>query len=163
MFLDISQLAMKDIAIKHIDDFTPGLIRELCRLEIENLGKEASVNQWVIPVLIRYGLVTVAEKQPEKEIAGVCQVLRSYKDLSSAFIHSFYVRPHLRGKNIGEKLLRGVLKRIESDGFKSVWLTVDSANTAAVSLYESAGFRRTSVLRDEYGEGVDRVLYTLKL
>lgn len=154
---------MKDIAIRHVDNFTPGLIRELCRLEIESLGEEASVNQWVLPVIIRYGLLTIAEIKPGKEIAGVCQVLRSYKDPSKAFIHSFYIRPHLRGRDIGRKLLGEVLKKIRSDKFLGIRLTVDPENDAAVSLYESAGFRRSSVLKDEYGKGADRVLYTLEL
>lgn len=153
---------MEDITIRHIDNFTPGLIRELCRLEIENLGEEASINQWVIPVIIRYGLLTIAEKLPEKEIAGVCQVLRSYKNPATAFIHSFYIRPRLRRKNIGRKLLGEILKKVRSEKFDIICLTVDSKNTAAVSLYESAGFKPSSVLKDEYGKGVDRVLYTLE-
>ena len=33
----------------------------------------------------------------------------------------------------------------------------------AVALYRSAGFKGSSFLKDEYGEGVDRVLYTLEL
>jgi ribosomal protein S18 acetylase RimI-like enzyme len=154
---------MEDITIRHIVDFSPGLVRDLCKLEIENLGEEASVNQWVIPVLIRHGLVTIAEKQPDREIAGVCQVIRSYREPSQAFIHSFYIRPHLRGRHIGRMLLEEVLEKIRSDDFKRIRLTVDPENTAAVALYDSAGFKRSSVLRDEYGEGVDRVLYTLEL
>jgi len=154
---------MEDITTRHIVDFDSGIIRDLCRLEIENLGKEASVNQWVLPVLIRYGLVTIAETRPEKEIAGVCQVVRCYRDPSEAFIHSFYVRPHLRGRQIGSRLLAEVVEKIRSDGFKKIQLTVDSNNAHAVSLYVSAGFKKSSVLEDEYGEGVDRVLFTLKL
>lgn len=161
--LETGRPIMEDIAIKHIDNFNPELIRDLCKLEIENLGEEASLNQWVIPVLIRYGLITIAEKHPNREIAGVCQVLRSYRDLSGAFIHSIYIRPHLRGRRIGKMLLEGVMKRIKSDDFKIVQLTVDPENTPAVALYDSMGFKRSSVLRDEYGEGVDRVLYTLEL
>jgi ribosomal protein S18 acetylase RimI-like enzyme len=154
---------MEKITTRHIDSFDPDLIRELCRLEIENLGEEASVNQWIIPVLIRYGLVTIAEKLPEKQIAGVCQVIRSYGDATSAFIHSFYVRPHLRGMNIGKTLLAAVLDKVGSDGFKKIHLTVDAENEPAVLLYKSAGFKKTSVLKDEYGEGAHRDLYTLEL
>jgi ribosomal protein S18 acetylase RimI-like enzyme len=154
---------MEGITTRHIDSFDPGLIRDLCRLEIENLGEEASINHWVIPVLIRYGLVTIAEKLPEKQIAGVCQVIRSYGEATSAFIHSFYVRPHLRGMNIGKILLSAVLDKVGSDGFDKIQLTVDAKNEPAVSLYRSAGFRKTSVLKDEYGEGVHRDLYTLEL
>lgn len=156
-------LIMEGITIKHIDDFDPDLISELCRLEIENLGEEASVNQWVIPVLIRYGLVTIAEKMPEGEIAGVCQVIRSYRDASAAFIHSFYVRPRLRGRHIGRMILSSVLEKAAGDGFRKIDLTVDPENRPAVSLYRSAGFRMSSLLRDEYGKGVHRDLYTLKL
>ena len=154
---------MERITTRHIYEFDPELIRDLCKLEIENLGKEASVNQWVIPVLIRYGLVTIAEKVPEMEIAGVCQVIRSYRDPCAAFIHSFYIRPRLRGRHIGSMLLAKVLEKVRSDGFDSIYLTVDEENLPAVSLYKSAGFRRKSVLNDEYGEGVHRVLYALEL
>ena len=156
-------LIMKGITTRHIDSFDSGLIRDLCRLEKENLGEEASVNQWVIPVLIRYGLITIAEKLPEKQIAGVCQVIRSYREASAAFIHSFYVRPHLRGMNIGRTLLSAVLEKVSSDGFGRIQLTVDAENEPAVSLYRSAGFRKKKVLKDEYGEGVHRDLYTLEL
>ena len=161
--LETGQLLMKDIIIRHIVDFSPELVRDLCQLEIENLGEEASVNQWVIPVIIRYGLVTIAEKHPEGEIAGVCQVFRSYRKPSRAFIHSFYIRPHLRGRHIGKILLEEVLKRIRSDDFEIIQLTVDPENIAAVTLYDSVGFKRSSLLKNEYGEGVDRVLYTLRL
>ncbi len=154
---------MEGITTRHIDSFDPGLIRDLCRLEIENLGEEASLNQWMIPVLIRYGLVIIAEKLPEGKIAGICQVIRSYGEEASAFIHSFYIRPHLRGKKIGRTLLSAVLDKVGSDGFKRIQLTVDAENKPAVSLYRSAGFRKTSVLKDEYGEGVHRDLYALEL
>ena len=154
---------MGDIAIRHIDGFDSRLIRDLCRLEIENLGKEASVNQWVIPVLIRYGLVTIAERLPEKEIAGVCQVLRSYRDPAAAFIHSFYIQPHFRRRHIGRMLLAEVLKKVRSDDLKRIYLTVDQQNLPAIALYVSAGFKGSSVLKDEYGKGVDRVLYALEL
>jgi ribosomal protein S18 acetylase RimI-like enzyme len=154
---------MEGITIRQIDDFDPDLIRELCRLEIESLGEEASLNQWMIPVLIKYGLVAIAEKMPQKEIAGVCQVIRSYRDASAAFIHSFYVRPRLRGRRIGRILLSSVLEKAAGDGFKKIFLTVDPENKPAVSLYRSAGFRRTSFLKDEYGKGVHRDLYALEL
>jgi ribosomal protein S18 acetylase RimI-like enzyme len=154
---------MEGITTRHINSFDPGLIRDLCRLEIENLGEEASINQWVIPVLIRYGLVTIAEKLPENKIAGVCQVMRSYNQASSAFIHSFYVRLHLRRMHIGKTLLSAVLDKVSLDGFNKIQLTVDPENEPALSLYKSAGFRKVSVLKDEYGEGVHRDLYALEL
>lgn len=154
---------MEDILIRHINEFSPRLIRELCRLEIENLGEEASLNQWVLPVLVRYGLVTLAEIGSEHEIAGICQTIRSYRAPSNAFIHSIYVRPHHRGKHIGSLLLEKVIDRLKQDDLRRVQLTVDPGNKAAVSMYTSAGFKRSAGLRDEYGEGIHRDLYSLEL
>jgi ribosomal protein S18 acetylase RimI-like enzyme len=154
---------MENIVIKHIEDFNTDFIEELCRLEIENLGKEASVNQWVLPVLIRYGLVSIAEKMPQGETAGVCQVLRSYRDPGLAFIHSFYVRPHLRGRKIGRFLLDGVLKKLILDNIEKVELTVDPGNSPAASLYTSIGFKKIDRRMDEYGRSINRDLYRMVL
>jgi ribosomal protein S18 acetylase RimI-like enzyme len=65
--------------------------------------------------------------------------------------------------HIGKTLLSAVLDKVGLDGYKKIQLTVDAENKAAVSLYMSAGFRKTSVLKDEYGEGVHRDLYALEL
>lgn len=154
---------MERITIKRIEDFDFELIRTLCELEIENLGDEASVNQWVIPVLIRYGMVYIAEKLPGNEIAGVCQVIRSYNDPSDAFIHSFYIRPGFRGRKIGKLLLKGVINKLRSDDVKKVHLTVDSKNISAVALYSFFGFERSGIRKDEYGRGINRDLYMLTL
>jgi ribosomal protein S18 acetylase RimI-like enzyme len=154
---------MEDIIIKHIEDFNTDFIEELCRLEIENLGKEASVNQWVLPVLIRYGLVSIAEKLPHGETAGVCQVLRGYRNPSLAFIYSFYIRPHLRGRRIGRLLLEGVLKKLITENIEKVELTVDPDNIPAASLYTSTGFKRIVTRKDEYGKSVNRDLYRMIL
>jgi ribosomal protein S18 acetylase RimI-like enzyme len=154
---------MDMITIKHIEDFDLKLINTLCELEIENLGNEAAINQWVIPVLIRYGMVSIAEKLPGQEIAGVCQVLRNYSDPSDAFIHSFYIRPGFRGRKIGRLLLEGVINKLKSDDLKKVHLTADPENIFAVTLYSSVGFKKSGVRKDEYGKGIDRDLYVLAL
>lgn len=156
-------MEMGMITIKHIEDFDLKLINTLCELEIENLGNEAAINQWVIPVLIRYGLVSIAEKLPEQEIAGVCQVLRNYGDPSGAFIHSFYIRPGSRDRKIGKLLLKGVINKLKSDDLKKVHLTADPENIPAAALYSSVGFKRAGVRKDEYGKGIDRDLYVLAL
>jgi len=154
---------MDMIAIKYIQDFDSELINTLCELEIENFGKQASINQWVIPVLMRYGMVAIAERMPGQEIIGVCQTIRSYSDPSDAFIHSFYIRPEHRGKKIGRLLLECVVNKLRSDELKRVCLTVDPENIPAVALYSSFGFKRSGIRKDEYGKGVDRDFYILDL
>ncbi len=59
-------------------------------MEVENLGKEAAINQWVLPVIIRYGKLFIAVNNKDNLI-GVCEIIRSYMIPSTAFIHSFYI------------------------------------------------------------------------
>jgi len=154
---------MDKIKIEHIEDFDFELIKTLCELEIESLGDEASINQWVIPVLIRYGMVSIAKKMPNDEIAGVCQIIRSYRAPTEVFIHSFYIRPGFRGKKIGKQLLREVIDKLRTDDLKKVYLTVDPNKTAALALYGSLGFKCCGTRKDEYGKGIDRNIYLLAL
>ncbi len=48
--------------------------------------------------------------------------------------------PDYRGKGIGRKLLLAGLANLKNKGAGEVWLTVDSENKAACSLYELIGF-----------------------
>lgn len=48
--------------------------------------------------------------------------------------------PEYRGRGIGRKLLLAGLANLKNKGANEVWLTVDSENKGACSLYESVGF-----------------------
>lgn len=55
--------------------------------------------------------------------------------------------PDYRGKGLGRKLLLAGLANLKNKGAGEVWLTVDSENKAACSLYKSIGFElQTSYL-----------------
>ncbi len=55
--------------------------------------------------------------------------------------------PEYRSRGIGRKLLLAGLANLKNKGVSDAWLTVDSGNKAACSLYESAGFElQTSYL-----------------
>ena len=153
---------MEDIFVKHVKDPDPGLVEELCRMEVENLGQEAAINQWVLPVIIRYGRLFIAVDD-EDSLIGVCEIIRSYLVPSTAFIHSFYIDGKFRNKGIGKILLRKVLYELKSDSFKEVQLTVDPDNRAASRLYRSFGFKKKGTRKDEYGKGIERDLFSLKL
>lgn len=153
---------MEGIFVKHIKDPEPGLIEALCRMEVENLGQEAAMNQWVLPVIIRYGKLFIAVNNKDSLI-GVCEIIRSYLIPSTAFIHSFYIDGKFRNKGIGKILLGKVLGELKSDSFKEVQLTVDPDNRAASQLYRSFGFKKKGTRKDEYGKGIKRDLFSLKL
>jgi ribosomal-protein-alanine N-acetyltransferase len=153
---------MKGIFVKHIKDPDPVLIETLCRLEIKNLGQEAAINQWVLPVIIRYGKLFIAVNNNDS-LLGVCEIIRSYVAPSTAFIHSFYIDSGFRNEGIGKMLLREVLSELKNDSFEEVELTVDPDNIAASRLYRSFGFKKNGTRKDEYGVGIHRDYLSLKL
>ena len=153
---------MKGISVKHIKDPDPVLIETLCRMEIKNLGQEAAINQWVLPVIIRYGKLFIAVNNNDRLI-GVCEIIRSYLVPTTAFIHSFYIDSEFRNKGAGKILLGEVLSELKSDSFKEVQLTVDPDSIAASQFYRSFGFKKNGYRKDEYGTGIHRDCLSLKL
>ena len=151
------------ISFRVLKSFDASLIAKLIKLEIDNLGREAAMNQWHLPVIIRYGKFIIAENE-HGDIIGVCEMLRSWGppgQLPGAFIHSFYIEEACRHRGIGKKLLENVIEILKKDGFKSVQLTVDPDNKPALSLYGSFGFEKKLLEIGEYGEGRDRFLMEL--
>ena len=55
-------------------------------------------------------------------------------------IATLYVQPGHRGKGIGKGLLREALRKCAADGVPSLWLCVNSENTAAIAFYLAQGF-----------------------
>ncbi len=153
---------MVKIVIRQLDDFDWQLVNSIKILERRNLGRSAAISEWVIPVIIRYGRVFIAQNTGDQSIVGVCELLRSFQNKFTAFIHSFYIDIPYRDKGTGKKLLREVIKILKADRIKYVELTVDPGNTAAMSFYRGFDFREVSVRKNEYGRGIDRILMRLK-
>ncbi len=75
----------------------------------------------------------------EDEVIGYC-----WTEVTSGGDGRIYMigsDPDHRGRGIGRKLLLAGLAHLKNVGVKDVWLTVDDGNKAALSLYESTGFR----------------------
>ena len=77
------------------------------------------------------------------KVIGCCDVRPS--DLKG-FTHvgqlGMYVRKEWRGRGIGKQLLTACLSAAREGGLEKIELEVYSDNTAAIRLYESAGFHR---------------------
>ena len=153
---------MVEIEINTIKDFDLLFIENIKKLEIENLGADAALNEWQIPVIIRYGRFIAAIDENDS-IIGVCQGIRCWQDTKIAFIHSFYITPGFRGRGIGKKLLCYTAGLFKSEGCESIELTVAPENMPAVSLYKNAGFTIIRTEYDEYGRGRNRYLMKLML
>ncbi len=153
---------MAEYNFKVLKDFDDKLILEIKKLEIENLGKDAALNEWQIPVIIRYGKFIVALNEGKK-IIGVCQALKTWEDINTAFIHSFYVIKDYRNKRVGTSLLNFVINYFKKNKINTIKLTVDPENTAALNLYKKAGFKVAAFLLNEYGKDKNRFLMFLEI
>ncbi len=122
------------------------------------VGPQAGVKESVKDGIRKYSVVNTGDQS----IVGVCELLRSFQNKFTAFIHSFYIDIPYRDKGTGKKLLREVIKILKADRIKYVELTVDPGNTAAMSFYRGFDFREVSVRKNEYGRGIDRILMRLK-
>ncbi len=84
-------------------------------------------------------------------ICGAC--LTSLVSENSGHVTQLCVLPAVRGSGLGYELLRQALIRLREAGCITVSLTVTCSNVDAIRLYESVGFRSTSVFPALVWEG----------
>jgi len=145
------------IELTHID---PGLSRQIMAIEQEAFGP-GGLNEWFLPPFIRYGRVFVLLDQ--ETVVAAAEYMRSFADPQHAYLFGLAVKKAYRGRGLGKLLLTRSLKSLQRGGFRTVSLTVDPQNTAAVNLYISLGFRQAGFCKDEYGPQQDRLLLVLNL
>jgi ribosomal-protein-alanine N-acetyltransferase len=72
------------------------------------------------------------------------------KGTSVAGIETVNVDPFYRKQGIGLRLLTAAEARIRNKGIRRIRLEVSITNTAALALYEGAGFHQTMLLKNYY-------------
>ena len=156
-------ILMDNIIIKEVKDFDLDFILKIKKLEIENLGRFSGINEWLIPVIIKYGKliiavqkVDLAGKKGKELIIGVNELIRSWENENIAFIHSFYIKKGYRDKGSGSLLLEKSIEILKKQGIKKIELTVDPQNFTAISLYKKFGFINSGFKEDMYGKGIGR-------
>lgn len=88
-------------------------------------------------------------------VAGFCAFWRIADQIH---INNLAVRPELRGRGLGRLLLTQVLHAGDAMAAPSATLEVRRSNTAALHLYETAGFRVTGVRPSYYTHPVEDAL-----
>lgn len=154
---------MDNIIVTEVKDFDLDLILKIKKLEVENLGRLSGINEWLIPVIIKYGKLIIAvqkadlcTKKEKDLIIGVNELIKSWEDKSFVFIHSFYIKKGYRNKGSGSLLLEKSLEILKKQGIKKIELTVDPQNITAISLYKKFGFKNSGFRKDMYGKGISR-------
>lgn len=80
----------------------------------------------------------------EDDIVGFCRT--EITDNGEGRISMIGTDPDFRGKGVGRKSLLAGLFYLKSKGVQTVYLTVDTVNETALTLYKSVGFEHNSVL-----------------
>ena len=87
-----------------------------------------------------------------REGARVLGMVNIQKTVSTAeggpvgSFEDFVVRPELRGKGLGTRLIRYAIEQSKAEGLLRLILLTDGDNAGAQRLYEKAGFARSSML-----------------
>ena len=98
----------------------------------------------------------VAEQDGQVVGEGIALV-RQHKRGVTGRIYSLAVDETHRGKQIGAKLLDGMVDQLSTRGVTKVYLEVEQTNTPAIALYERHGFRPIGKLPNYYGGNRDGV------
>jgi [ribosomal protein S18]-alanine N-acetyltransferase len=94
-------------------------------------------------------------RTPEAPVAAFCAFWRV---ADQAHINNLAVRPELRGRGLGLKLLAAIVDEARRLGAGSLTLEVRESNVPAQRLYARAGFRRGGVRRSYYTQPVEDAL-----
>ncbi|WP_417531242.1 ribosomal protein S18-alanine N-acetyltransferase [Marinobacter lipolyticus] len=98
----------------------------------------------------------------ENELVGYCLVLMSAAT-RLARIYSIAVSPDIRGRGLGEKLVREAEKEaVEADRIV-MRLEVREDNTAAINLYRRLGYRQFGTYRDYYEDHGDALRFERRI
>ncbi len=97
----------------------------------------------------------------ESQTAAFCAFWRV---ADQAHINNLAVRPELRQRGLGGKLLQTVIAEARKLGAETLTLEVRRSNIAAQRLYLAAGFQEESVRKNYYNQPVeDALVLSMKL
>ena len=154
---------MDNIIVKEVKDFNLDFVLKIKKLETENLGRIWGLNEWIIPVIIKYGKLIIAvqkadlkDKSRKDLIVGVNELIRSWENNNIVFIHSFYIKKGYRNKGFGSLLLEKSIEILKKQSVQKIELTVDPQNLTAIGLYKKFGFINSGFKEDMYGKGIGR-------
>jgi len=94
---------------------------------------------------ISFPLVVV--RKPGDHVVGYIIFWHVQEDVQ---INNIAVHPDIRGKGVGEALMRHVLEKVRKNGATFVTLEVRASNDAAVTLYKKLGFEILGTRKNYY-------------
>lgn len=95
----------------------------------------------------REGLELLTFADPEDGVLGYAVL---WCILDQGELANIAIRPELRGRGLGARLLREVVDTCREQGVRSLYLEVRESNHAAVALYQQFGFRDVGRRKNYY-------------
>ena len=137
------------------------IIGQIVKLETEAFG-DGGLNEWNLVPLIRHGRVFCLIE--DGLVLGCIQYMMDWNDHTKAYAVGISIAGLKRGKGYGTLLFDESMDMLVNEGIRTVELTVDPQNTAAVAVYgRKLGFETIGLRSDEYGKGIDRITMEKKL
>jgi ribosomal protein S18 acetylase RimI-like enzyme len=124
---------------------------EIAQLDRRSWGKDSTFipdGEHTWRIWCEYSTVLVA--RCDGKIVGAALLIRG--NHHDDVLHKIFVTSSMRGRGIGSRLMKAILK----SALRPVILTVNPANTGAIAVYEKFDFRRKRLVKGFYREWEDR-------
>ncbi len=152
-----------ELKVYKFQDYDIKWLRRLLKFGEDSLGND-TFDVFSIVFQIYYGNVfIVKEGNSSNKIQGLAAFSRAWDDDDLVYLSDFAIGEDARGKSIGTRFMKLVLKNIKDQGFNRVKLTVSPDNIGAVTLYEKTGFNIVETVEELYGPNADRHIMELEL
>ena len=148
------------IKLRHTGRLDIDALEHLATQEREIHG-DCGWRQWELPVFADHGRNYVLEI--DGEFAGVAQLIRNWDDPSGVYLAGFGLAASRQGRGWGTRFLKLLLTELAGQNVTAVELTVAPDNTAALKVYDEAGFKVIDRHDGKYGVGEDRLIMRLEL
>ena len=99
--------------------------------------KDRELKYWTTPP---HFLLVIVDLD-SSNILGTVSMQKKSED--TAELNRLSVRPDVRGRGIGRKLLEAFIAEVTKSGFKWIYLDTTDPQKDAVKLYEKMGFKKT--------------------
>ncbi len=142
-------ITMSDVPLPGIQirRMLPADIPEVAFIERQVFSDPWSEADFCAELAMEYAYYVTALLEEPSEIAGYCGLLQSFDE---AEIVNVAVREEFRGRGIGCRMLKHLMKKGRERGVKRFTLEVRRSNQAALHLYEKLGFVSAGIRPDFY-------------
>jgi len=135
-------------------------IKQIIEIEKEAFGENGGVDEWILKPIIRYGKTYILLL--DEEVIGVAEYIRKFTG-EEVFLYGISIKKGYRKHGYGKKILKKSIEEFRKYNIKKITLTVSEENLEAIELYKKLGFKNQEYLKDEYGEGIDRLFFVLEV